>query len=142
VQTLLVPTYTASVMGKAPLVFRLIADTIGQDKFIAALRNVFTGERTKMVNLDSLHQAIRAAAADNAPQADKLFQQWIDSVIEPDIIIGVPQPTENANVQRVNIRNLGTGDVQVKVVAQTASNKAITTSVLVPSENIASLDLQ
>src|SRR5262249_13945598 len=57
-------------------------------------------------------------------------------------IIGVAQATENANVQRVNIRNLGTGDVQVKVVAQTASNKAITTSVLVPSENITSLDLQ
>ena len=142
IQTLLIPTYTAAAFGKGPLVFRLLAETIGRDKFIAALRSVFTGDKTKIVNLDSLRQAIRAAAGENAAQADKLFQQWIDTIIEPDIVIGVAQPTENANVQRVNIRNLGTGDVTVKIAAVTASNKLLVASVLVPSENITSFDLQ
>ncbi len=142
IQTLLVPTYTAAVFGKAPLVFRLLAETIGQEKFITALRSLFSGERTKIVNLDSLRQAVKSAAAENAPSVDKLFQQWVDTVIEPDIVIGVPQATENANVQRVNIRNLGTGEVTVKIVAVTASNKPLVGTVLVPSENIISLDLQ
>src|SRR5262249_25937904 len=142
IQTLLIPTYAAAAFGKGPLVFRLLAETIGHDKFIATLRSVFTGDKTKIVNLDSLRQAARAAAGENAAQTDKLFQQWIDTIIEPDIVVGVAQPTENANVQRVNIRNLGTGDITVKVVAITASNKPLVASVLVPSENITSFDLQ
>jgi tetratricopeptide (TPR) repeat protein len=53
----------------------------------------------------------------------------------------VPQSSEKPNVQSVNIRNQGTGDVTVKVVATTASGKQLTATVNVPSENITSFEL-
>jgi tetratricopeptide (TPR) repeat protein len=75
------------------------------------------------------------------PDVEKVFQQWIDSIIEPDLIIGSPLPSNKPGVQAINLRNLGTGDVTVKVLAVTASGKQVTTSVTVPSENIVSAEI-
>ncbi len=138
IQTLAVPTYAAAAFGKGPLVLRLFAETVGRDKFIAALRSLFDGNQTKSLTMNSLRQAL---AKDGNTEIEKLYQQWVDTIIEPDIVIGVPQASDKPNMQQVNIRNLGTGDVNVKVVATTASGKQLTATVLVPSENINSFDL-
>lgn len=138
IQTLLVPTFTAATLTKGPLVLRLFAETIGRDKFIALLRSLFTGEQTKVVTLNDLRQAL---IKEGTAGIDKLFQQWVDTIIEPDLVIGVPQASDKPNTQSVNIRNLGTGDVAVAVVATTASGKQLTSTVTVPSENITSFDI-
>ena len=138
VQTPLIPTYSAAILNKAPLVLRLIATTAGQDKYLATLRSVLAGGQTRVVTFDD----VRTALAGNNADISKLFGQWIDSIIEPDIVIGVPQPTDRPGVQRVNLRNLGTGDVPVQVLAVTASGKRIVSSVTVPSEDLTSIDIQ
>jgi tetratricopeptide (TPR) repeat protein len=138
IQTLLSPTYTAAALAKGPLVLRLFAETMGRDKFLAAVRALLAGEQSKIVNLNDLRQALLKEAAAGF---DKIYQQWVDTIIEPDIVIGIPQASDKPNTQSVNIRNLGTGDVPVTVVAVTASGKQITTSVTVPSENITSFDI-
>lgn len=138
IQTLAVPTYAAAAFGKGPLVLRLFAETVGRDKFIAALRSIFDGNQTKFVTLNSLRQAL---LKEGNPEIEKLYQQWVDTIIEPDIVIGVPQASDKPNTQQVNIRNLGTGDVKVNVVATTASGKQLAITVLVPSENITAFDL-
>ncbi|HWO02437.1 MAG TPA: hypothetical protein VNS63_24540, partial [Blastocatellia bacterium] len=58
------------------------------------------------------------------------------------LIVGAPLPTEKPGLQRVNVRNLGTGEVSVALVAVTASGKRVTSSVMVPSENITSAEIQ
>ncbi|HEU4388615.1 MAG TPA: tetratricopeptide repeat protein [Blastocatellia bacterium] len=137
VQTILIPRYSAAILNKGPLVLRLIAATVGQDKYLATLRSVLSGGQSKVVTFDDIRNALVAGSAD----VSKLFAQWIDSIIEPDIVIGVPQPTDRPGVQRVNLRNLGTGDVAVQVLAVTASGKRIVGSVTVPSEDLTSLDI-
>lgn len=138
VHTLLLPSYSAAVLSKGPLVYRLLAESAGREKLIAAIRALFSGAQTRIVTTEDLRAAL---AKGGTPDVDKVFQQWIDSIIEPDIIVGSPLPADKPGTQRINLRNLGTGDVTVTVLAVTASGKQVTTSVLVPSENLASAEL-
>ncbi|MCI0491052.1 MAG: hypothetical protein L0229_31055 [Blastocatellia bacterium] len=139
IQIPLSTTYTAAVYNKGPLVLRLMAETGGREKLFAVVRQLFTGPQTRIVDLDDFRQeSIKATG----PQINSIFQQWVDTIIEPDIIIGIPQPTDQPGVQRVNLRNLGKGDVTLQVLAVTESGKHITTSVTVPSEGLTSTDIQ
>lgn len=138
-QTIARPTYTVAVQSKGPLVFRLLAETAGREKFVGVLRSLLAVEQTKVVTPEDFRAALVKATG---PQLDTLFQQWVDSVIEPDLIIGVPQPSGEQGSQRVNIRNLGTGDVTVPVLAMTASGKQVTATATVPSEDLAYTDIQ
>jgi hypothetical protein len=139
IQTILIPTYSPAVLAKGPLVLRLMAETAGRDKFIAALRSLFAGPQTKIVTPDDFRQTMVKATG---PETEKLFQQWVDTIIEPDLVVGIPQPTDRAGVQRINVRNLGTGDVAAQVVAITETGKQLTVALTVPSENITSTDIQ
>ncbi|HWP45195.1 MAG TPA: hypothetical protein VNO14_18275, partial [Blastocatellia bacterium] len=58
IQTPLIATYSAAVYGKGPLVFRLMAETAGREKFIAALRELFSGAQTSIVTTDDLRQSL------------------------------------------------------------------------------------
>lgn len=138
IQTLGIPTYGPAMLSKGPLVLRLIAETAGRARFLAALRSTLSGPQTRAVTFADL----KAAVIKESSQAlDKLFAQWVEAIIEPDLIIGIPQPTEKSGVQRVNIRNLGDGDVTVAVVGITATGKKIQGSVTVPSEDLTSIEL-
>jgi hypothetical protein len=137
-QTVLLPTYSAAVFSKGPLVLRLIAETTGRERFIGALRTLFSGDQTRIVTNEDFRQALVKAAG---PEVDKLFQQWIDSIVEPDLVVGAPLPAD-AGAQRVNVRNLGTGDVTVTVTGMTVAGKQVSSTVTVPSENITSTDLK
>lgn len=138
VQTLLSPNYSAAVFGKGPLVYRLLAEATGRDKLIAAIKTLFSGAQTRIVTTDDLRAALTKGAS---PEVDRLLQQWVDSIIEPDIIVGAPLPSDKPGAQRINLRNLGTGDVTVTVLAVTASGKQVTGLVTVPSENLATAEI-
>jgi hypothetical protein len=138
-QTIALPNYTAAVLNKGPLVLRLVAETIGRDKFIASTRNLVSGSQTRIITNAELKAGL---VKDGGPEVEKLFQQWVESIIEPDIIVGTPLPSEKPGSQLINVRNLGTGDVTVALVAATASGKQVTTMVAVPSENITAAEIQ
>ena len=139
IQTVLIPTYTAAALAKGPLVLRLMAETAGRDKFIGVLRSLFAGPQAKIVTPDDFRQSVVKATG---PEVEKLFQQWLDTIIEPDLVVGIPQPSDRPGAQRINVRNLGTGDVAAKIVATTETGKQLTVSLTVPSENITSTDIQ
>lgn len=138
IQNVAFPTYSAAVFGKGPLVLRLMAETAGRDKIPGVIKTVFAAGQTKVVTTDDFRAAlVKASNAD----VEKLFQQWVDIIIEPDIIVGAPLPSDKPGTQVVNLRNLGTGDVPVSVLSTTASGKQVLVKVTVPSENITSVDL-
>lgn len=138
IQTLLLPTYGAAMLCKGPLVLRLIAETAGRAKYLAALRSTLSGPQTKAVTFLDLKAAV---VKDSNQAVDKLFGQWVEAIVEPDLIIGIPQPSGKPGVQRVNIRNLGDGDVTASVLGITAGGKKIQASVTVPSEDLTSVEL-
>jgi len=136
VQTFVIPSYGDAVFAKGPLVLRLLAHTIGNDKLIGAIRSITTGPQTRIVSPEDFH-----AALGKEPAIDAWFKQWIDTIVEPDIIIGIPLATEKAGVQQVNLRNLGTGDVAVTVLAVTSTGKKLTASCIVPSDDLTSVEI-
>lgn len=137
-QTVLLPNYSAAVLNKGPLVFRLLAETAGRDKLLTAIKSVFSGAQTRIVTIDDLRAEL---VKGSSPEVERIFQQWVDSIIEPDIIIGAALPSDKPGTQRINLRNLGTGDVRVNVLATTASGKQMTASVLVQSESLATVEI-
>jgi tetratricopeptide (TPR) repeat protein len=139
IQTVLLPNYAAAVLAKGPLIYRLLAETCGRDKLIAAVRTLLSGPRTKIVTIEDLRAALSKAAGN---EADRIFGQWVDVIVEPDIIVGAPLASDKPGFQIVNLRNLGTGDIRVQLVATTASGKQIRGAVAVPSENIVSAEIQ
>lgn len=139
VQTPLLPTYSASLLAKGPLLLRLIGEATGREKLLDGIKSVMTGPQNRIVTFDDIRAAI---VKSSGPANEKLFSQWVDSVIEPDILIGLPQPGEKPGTQVVNLRNLGTGDLDVPIVAVTASGKRIVTSARVPSEDLASATIE
>ncbi len=138
-QTIALPNYAAAVLNKGPLVLRLLAETMVREKFIASIKTLVSGTQTKIITNAELRAVL---VKDGGPEIEKVFQQWIDSIIEPDLIVGAPLPSQKPGSQPVNVRNLGTGDVSVALVAVTASGKQLTTSVAVPSENLTAGEIQ
>ena len=138
IQTVLLPNYSAAVFNKGPLVLRMLAEAAGRDKLISAIRTVFSAGQTRVVTTEDLRAALTKGSS---PQVEKIFQQWVDSIVEPDLIIGAPLPSEKPGVQRINLRNLGTGDINATIVARTVSGKQVTGSVLVESESLATAEL-
>jgi hypothetical protein len=136
VQTLVLATYADAALAKGPLVLRLMAHTLGPDKIIDALKRILDGPQTKIVTLTHYKEALGAG-----PAVDGLFAQWIDSIVLPDLIIGIPQPSDRPGAQRVNLRNLGTGECPVTVLATTASGKQLTVAVTVPTQDLTYVDL-
>jgi tetratricopeptide repeat protein len=138
VQTLLLPNYSAAALSKGPLVYRLLSEASGRDKLIAGIKSLIAAGPAKVITIDDLRAALTKGST---PEVDKVFQLWVDSITEPDIIIGAPLPSDKPGTQRINLRNLGTGDVTVAVLAVTASGKQVRTSVTVPSENLATAEI-
>jgi len=91
VQTVLFPTYGAASFAKGPLVLRLFAGMGGRDKLIAALKVLFSGAQTRIITNDDFRRELTKAAG---PDVDKQFQQWVESIVEPDLVVGVPQPAD------------------------------------------------
>ena len=139
IQTVISPTYSSAAFAKGPIVLRLLAETGGRDKLFAALKVLFGGAQTKIITNDDFRKELTKTAG---PDVDKLFQQWVESIIEPDLVVGVPQPAGKPGVQRVNLRNLGTGEVSAAVLAVSASGKQLRASVSVPSEDLTYTDIQ
>jgi TolA-binding protein len=137
-QTVALPNYSAAVFAKGPLVLRLIGETVGRDKLLSAIKTTFAVAPTKIVTPDDLRAAV---VKSGGPEVEKLFQQWLDTVTEPDVIVGAPLASDKPNTQRINLRNLGTGEVTVKLLAMTASGKPVTTTATVPSENIVTAEI-
>jgi hypothetical protein len=136
IQTLSVGTYGDAVFAKGPLVIRLLGHMIGEDKLMGTIKALISGGSGKIVTLEDLR-----AALGTDPAVDAWFKQWIDTIVEPDLIIGTAMAGDKPNAQQVNLRNLGTGDVPVSVLAVTASGKRLTASAVVPSDDLASVQI-
>jgi tetratricopeptide (TPR) repeat protein len=138
IETLLSPNYSAAALSKGPLVYRMLAEAAGRDKLIAAVKSLIAVGGTRIVTVEDL----KAALVKGSPaEVEKIFGLWVDAITEPDLVIGAPLSSDKPGTQRINLRNLGTGDVTVTVLAITESGKQVKTSVTVPSENITSAEL-
>lgn len=104
--------YYPAVANKGAMAWRLLAKRLGTNEFWSIVRaNAQDGD----LNVAEL----RAAFSAQKPLVDELF----DKVTEMDLMVGLPQSAGGET--RVAVRNTGTSDVTVDVVATTADGEQI-----------------
>lgn len=121
--------YAGLITTKGPLVFHVFEHEIGREPLLGAIGSAIATSRTSgSLTADTLRAAItKAAGRDLTP----VYQTWLDTASQPDIIIGIPQQSGSGWTSA--LRNLGTGDVVIDVVATTESGKRLTVRSPVPS---------
>ncbi|MEW6736947.1 MAG: hypothetical protein AB1489_37005 [Acidobacteriota bacterium] len=119
--------YSSAMLNKAPLILRLIEQQIGREKFLALVKELLSGSR-KSILYDNFKRAVITVNKG----LETFFDQWFDKIVEPDFIIGIPVAAEGG--WKCALRNLGTGDVQVKILAITEKGEQLTETTLLPSQ--------
>jgi tetratricopeptide (TPR) repeat protein len=123
------PPYRAILTSKGPIALRLVEREAGRDAILAALRDVLGAARNNWLTMDAVRAAItRVSGRDLAP----VYATWLDTVVEPDLVVGQPQQTPSGYV--CALRNLGTGDIEVDVRATSSGGATATVRSKVPSD--------
>jgi hypothetical protein len=124
------PSYAGLIATKGPLAYRILERETGREALVAGIAAALAAARTSgALTFDDLQAAIQKASGRNL---DAVYATWFDTVTQPDIIVGVPQQSGGAWTSA--LRNLGTGDVTIDVVATTESGKRVTARATVPSQ--------
>ncbi len=112
--------YYASVANKGTMLWRLLANKVGQDELFKTLRSQMSDN---YVDLNEIRSAF--------PSQKALLDYEIDEVLNMNLLVGLPQVkgTETKSA----LRNTGAIEITVDVVATTASGKKLKTQVTIPA---------
>src|ERR1041385_2035971 len=125
-------TYFGSVPNRGAMFWRLVDRRLGHEKLITALRGALQAGKTDPngFNLAAVREALAGGEGMKA-----LLDQQLDQVVDTDLLIGVPQ--QRGAEWSSALRNLGSIDVTVPVVATTDRGEQVTTEVTIPAKNFA-----
>lgn len=119
-QTLAYSDYSASMLNKGPLVFRMLDRVAGWDRLRGAIRNLISAGVSTAVTMEGLKAQLQVS---EHPEIEIIFRQWFETVTEPDFLVGVP--AQQADGWTVAVRNFGAGDMNADVLAVTESGKRL-----------------
>jgi tetratricopeptide (TPR) repeat protein len=127
-------TYWGSVPNRGAMFWRLVDRRLGHDAFLAVLKSALQSGKTD--NNGVTLSGLRAAIVQRGGDALKLLlDQQLDQVIDTDLLVGLPQSRGNESVSA--LRNLGSIDVTVNVVATTEQGQTVQTETTIPAKNFA-----
>ena len=123
-------TYYNSVPNKGALVWRLVDRRVGREAFIGSIRALLQSGKGGEISLAALRQDL---AAKGGEPIKTLLDQQLDAVTDLDLMVGLP-------VQRgaewvAALRNDGSGEVAVSVVATTERGEQLPVDVTIPARN-------
>lgn len=127
-------TYFVSVANKGAMVWRLADHILGSDAFRTTVRALLQTSKSDPNGLTL--SAVRAALAERGGANFKsILDQALDQPSDLDLMIGLPQARGGEWV--VALRNLGSVDTAVKVLATTDRGERLMTEVTIPALNFA-----
>jgi len=125
-------TYLNSVANKGAMVWRLVDHTLGRDGFVAALRGLISTGKSDSEGL-SLTRA-RAVFVERGGAAMKtLLDQQLDQSTDMDLMAGLPHM--EGGQWTAALRNLGSTDVTVSVLATTDTGQQVIAQGTVPAHD-------
>jgi len=127
-------TYFGSVPNRGAMFWRLVDRKLGRDAFLSVLKAVVQTAKTDQAGL-TLAGVRDALAARGGESLKSLMDQQLDQVTDTDLMVGVPQQRGADWVSA--LRNLGSVDVTVTVVATTDQGQRVTTEATIPARNFA-----
>ena len=125
-------TYFNSVPNRGAMFWRLVDRRLGRDALLAAVRAALDAGKSDAngLNLPGLRQALVARGGESLKA---LLDQQLDQVIDTDLMVGMPQQRGADWVSA--LRNLGSIDVTVPVVATTDTGQQVRAETTVPAKN-------
>ncbi len=114
--------YYLEVTNKGAMIWRLLANKVGQEEFFGVLR-----EQMKDGNL-TLAETRAAFSAQK-----ELLDYAFDQITDTNLLIGTPQP--NGSETKLALRNTGSIDATVNIIAITASGEKLTTQTMIPAKS-------
>ncbi|HZS45666.1 MAG TPA: tetratricopeptide repeat protein [Blastocatellia bacterium] len=129
-QTLGSASFYQVVPTKGPLVVRIFEHEIGRDKLLGTIKQLVTGAGPEGASFDAWLALLKQTGS---PNIDGLSRQWIETLPDVDVAVGVPR--EEGGAYKSAVRNFGSGDVKVDVVAMTISGKAVRDTVVLNSDS-------
>lgn len=134
--------YFTSILNKGALVFRLIDWQFGKNTVLTAAKTLLSANSPDPLTVEALRATLIGPDKTANQPLQRFLKQWWDEIVEPDLIIGLPKKNETGTAWTCAIRNLGTGDVKVPVVAQTDKGAILTVIATLPSKGLGSVEFQ
>jgi tetratricopeptide (TPR) repeat protein len=125
-------TYFGSVPNRGAMVWRLVDRRLGHEIFMSTLRSLLQSAKNDPngLNLAALRSVLVQRGGENLKL---LVDQQLDQVIDTDLLVGVPQQRNGEWVSA--LRNLGSLDVSIPVVATTDRGEQVVAEATVPARN-------
>ncbi|MBX7218802.1 MAG: tetratricopeptide repeat protein [Blastocatellia bacterium] len=139
-QRVLDPDYFTSTLNKGALTFRLLERQMGRPALLEIIKKLLAGTGPELTTT-----MFRSLLTSTDQKADgpvaRLLKQWWDEINEPDFIIGLPQKKEGGGWVCA-LRNFGTGDAIVPVLAFTDKGEKLTAEATVPSRGFSTVEFK
>ena len=142
--------YTTSIYNKGAMVWRLLEEVVGKEKFASILQSSLSRNRVDVLSFGewrsplcllarcaSFKQNLLAGASDRK-RIEEIFSNWIDSVVLPDFAVGQPQAAPNG--WESTVTNFGSGDVTIDVIGTTESGEQLRRTVLVKASEFGTVN--
>jgi tetratricopeptide (TPR) repeat protein len=125
-------TYFASVPNRGAMFWRLVERRLGREVLTGVLRASLQAGKSEPngFNLASVREALVARGGDSLKA---VLDQQLDQVIDTDLMVGLPVQRGADWVSA--LRNLGSIDVTVTVVATTEQGQEVRAEATVPAKN-------
>jgi tetratricopeptide (TPR) repeat protein len=125
-------TYFESVPNRGAMFWRLIERRMGRDNLFGVLRTVVQAAKGDQNGL-TLAAVREALVARGGEGLKALMDQQLDQLIDTDLMIGLPQQRQGDWVSA--LRNIGSIDVTVSVLAITDRGEQVRAEATVPAKN-------
>ncbi|HXC69514.1 MAG TPA: hypothetical protein VN644_06050 [Pyrinomonadaceae bacterium] len=125
-------TYFESVPNRGAMFWRLVERRMGRDNLFAVLRAVVPAAKGDQngLTLAAVREALVARGGD---AVKALMDQQLDQLIDTDLMIGLPQQRQGDWVSA--LRNIGSIDVNVSVLATTDRGEQVRAEATVPAKS-------
>jgi tetratricopeptide (TPR) repeat protein len=125
-------TYFNSVTNKGAMVWRLADHVVGRDSFVAALRGLLLSGKTDAEGL-SLARARTILVERGGASFKTLLDQQLDQSTDTDLMAGLPHLDGGQWVSA--LRNLGSTEVTVNVLATTSAGQQVRAEATIPAHD-------
>ncbi len=121
--------YYTEVANKGTMIWRLLVKRVGQDEFFNILR-------TNMKNGDLQLKELRSEFSSQKDFLDYAFEQVTDT----NLLVGLPQT--NGAETRIALRNTGSIDAAVNVLATTSNGEKLTAQATIPAKSFSEVNFK
>src|SRR6267143_6187200 len=125
-------TYFNSVANKGAMVWRLVDHAAGRDEFVAAMRGLLQSAKTDAEGL-SLARVRNTFGERGGASMKSLLEQQLDQATDLDLMAGLPHL--EGGQWTAALRNLGSTEVTVNVIATTDTGQQIAAQSTIPAHD-------